>query len=87
MLISKSHKLVQPYVEPILRVLLPKSKDPSPAIAAKVLSAIGELSVVGGVELVSWLDDLLPIIIENLQDQSSMVKREAALKTLGQLIT
>lgn len=33
-----------------------------------------------------WMDDLLPIIIEMLQDSSSVQKREVALWTLGQLI-
>ena len=33
-----------------------------------------------------WMDDLLPIILEMLQDSSSLQKREVALWTLGQLV-
>ena len=84
-LISASQRLIKPYVEPILKVLIPKAKDPSPGVASKVLVAIGELSQVGCEDLVPYLDDILPIIIETLQDQSSSTKREAALRTLGQV--
>jgi FKBP12-rapamycin complex-associated protein len=76
---------MQPYVEPTLKVLIPKAKDPSPGVSSKVLVAIGELSQVGGESMLPYLDDILPIIIETLQDQSSAMKREAALKTLGQV--
>jgi serine/threonine-protein kinase mTOR len=72
-------------VESILLVLLPKSRDPSPAVASSVLSALGELARVGGEDLTQYLDKLMPLIIDALQDQSSTTKRDAALKTLGQL--
>jgi len=50
-----------------------------------VLGALGELARVGGEDLIPYLDDLMPLIIDTLQDQSSTTKRDAALKTLGQL--
>ncbi|KAJ3103710.1 phosphatidylinositol kinase- protein kinase tor1 [Phlyctochytrium bullatum] len=84
-LIAGAQRLVKPYVEPILKVLLPKIKDPSPSVAAKVLTALGELSQVGCEDLLPYVDDIIPMIIETLQDQSSSTKREAALRTLGQL--
>ncbi|KAJ3194365.1 phosphatidylinositol kinase- protein kinase tor1 [Irineochytrium annulatum] len=84
-LISSAQRLVKPYVEPILKVLLPKIKDASPAVAAKILSALGELSQVGCEDLLPNLDDVFPMIIEALQDQSSSTKRTAALRTMGQL--
>ena len=84
-LISAAHRLMQPYVEPTLKVLLPKAKDTNPGVSSKVLVAIGELSLVGGEGMLPYLDDILPIIIDTLQDQSSETKREAALKTLGQV--
>ncbi|KAG9294210.1 hypothetical protein G9A89_021569 [Geosiphon pyriformis] len=85
LLVSASRKLVEPYVQPILSALIPKSRDSSPAVASSVLGAIGELARVGGEVLIPYLDDLMPLIIEALQDQSSTIKRDAALKTLGQL--
>ncbi|KAJ3311625.1 phosphatidylinositol kinase- protein kinase tor1 [Boothiomyces sp. JEL0838] len=85
LLISSTPKLVEPYVESVLKVLLPKAKDPSAGVASKVLAAIGELAHVGCQDLTNYLDDLMQVIIDTLQDQSSASKREAALKTLSHL--
>ncbi|KAI8836345.1 armadillo-type protein [Chytridium lagenaria] len=84
-LIAGAQRLVKPYVEPVLKVILPKIKDPSPGVAARVLTALGELSQVGCEDLLPYIDDVFPMIIETLSDQSSSTKREAALRTLGQL--
>lgn len=85
LLISSTPKLIQPYVESVLKVLLPKAKDPSPSVAARVLTAVGELAHVGCQDLTPYLSDLMDVIMETLQDQSSASKREAALKTLSHL--
>jgi FKBP12-rapamycin complex-associated protein len=85
LLVQNSQKLIKPYVEPMISVLLPKARDPSSAVAATILKAIGELATVGGEEMIPYISKLMPIIIEALQDQSSSAKREAALRTLGQL--
>ncbi|ORY80056.1 PtdIns-3-kinase tor2 [Protomyces lactucae-debilis] len=85
LLIAAASKLIKPYVDPMLKVMLPRARDPSPGVASSVLAALGELSTVGGEDLLTYLDDLMPLIIETLQDQSSTVKRDAALRTLGQL--
>lgn len=84
-LISSSKEVTKPYIEPILDVLLPKSQDNSSAVASTALKAIGELSVIGGESMRSYLDELMPLIINTFQDQSNSFKRDAALKTLGQL--
>ena len=85
LLVQNSQRLIKPYVDPMISVLLPKARDPSPAVAATILKAIGDLATVGGQDMIPYIDRLMPIIIEALQDQSSPVKREAALRTLGQL--
>ncbi|RDW71766.1 hypothetical protein BP5796_07800 [Coleophoma crateriformis] len=85
LLVQNSQRLIKSYVDPMISVLLPKAQDPSPAVASTILVAIGELAAVGGEDMLPYIDELMPIIIEALQDQSSSVKREAALKTLGQL--
>lgn len=84
-LISSSKEVTKPYIEPILDVLLPKSQDSSSAVASTALKAIGELSVIGGEDMKTYLDELMPLIISTFQDQSNSFKRDAALKTLGQL--
>lgn len=47
-LIRSSQKLVEPYVDTILRALLPKLRDSSARVATCVLSALGELARVSG---------------------------------------
>ncbi|RAL63122.1 hypothetical protein DID88_004205 [Monilinia fructigena] len=85
LLVQNSQKLIKPYVDPMIAVLLPKACDPSPAVAATIMKAIGELACVGGEGMIPYIPQLMPIIIEALQDQSSSAKREASLRTLGQL--
>jgi phosphatidylinositol kinase/protein kinase (PI-3 family) len=84
-LIAHSRRLMKPYVGPILRVLIPKLRG-DPNVATAALSTLGRLSTIGGDDMVEHLDQLMPIIIGTLQDKSSMVKREVALRTLGELV-
>lgn len=87
-LASNASRLIRPYAEPILKVLIPKLKepDPHPGVTISVLAAIGEQAEVSGLEMRKWVDELLPIIIMTLQDLTSVQKREVSLWTLGQLI-
>ncbi|KAE8453627.1 hypothetical protein EG329_009138 [Mollisiaceae sp. DMI_Dod_QoI] len=85
LLVQNSQRLIKPYVDPMISVLLPKARDPNAAVSATILKAIGDLATVGGEDMLPYIDKLMPIIIEALQDQSSVAKREAALRTLGQL--
>ncbi|XP_014662370.1 PREDICTED: serine/threonine-protein kinase mTOR-like [Priapulus caudatus] len=75
-------------VDTVFCALIPKLKDPDPntAVVISVLAAVGELAQVSGIEMRKWMDELLPIIIEMLQDSSSSQRREVALWTLGQLV-
>ncbi|KAK9379012.1 armadillo-type protein [Kockiozyma suomiensis] len=84
-LVRSTKGLIKPYVNPMIKVLLPKASDSSTATAASVISALGELARVGGEDLIPYIPDLMPLILDVLQDQSSPVKRDAALRTLGQL--
>lgn len=56
-------------------------------LAAAALEALGELSVVMKEDTVPYLDELMPLIIGNIQDQSSAHKREVAIRTLGQVVS
>ncbi|KAK9433284.1 armadillo-type protein, partial [Lipomyces doorenjongii] len=84
-LVRSTKGLIKPYVNPMIKVLLPKARDNSTSTAASVITALGELSRVGGEELIPYIKDLMPLILDVLQDQSSPLKRDAALRTLGQL--
>lgn len=83
--VSNATKLIRSYVDPMVTALLPKSTDTNPGVAAVTLKAVGELANVGGREMRRYLPQIMPIILDSLQDLSSHTKREAALKTLGQL--
>ena len=85
LLVQNAQTLIKPYVEPMITVLLPKARDPTPSVAATILKALGELATVGGEDMLPYKDRLMPLILDALQDQSSNIKREAALNALGQL--
>jgi FKBP12-rapamycin complex-associated protein len=84
-LVGASSQLIKPYVQPMIKVLLPKARDPNPEVASTTLQAIGNLADVGGEDMKEFIPELMTILIENLQDLSSDSKRTAALHTLGQL--
>lgn len=85
LLISSTNNLVRPYIKPILATLIPSAKDSSPLVASSVIAAIGELSKVTGEDMSPYFSELMQLILDTLQDQSSAIKRDAALRTLGQL--
>ena len=87
-LVANSPTLIRPYVEPIVSVLIPKLKetDSNPMVVTSVLSAIGDLAQVGGTLMTKYVKDLLPILLEILNDASSSQKREVSLWTLAQLV-
>lgn len=84
LLVSATQRLIKPYALPILRVLIPKANDSNPAVAANVLMCLGELAAVGGEDVAPHIPELMQVIISRLQDPAH-VKRDAALRTLGQL--
>lgn len=85
LLVGASQRLTKPYVLPMLNVLLPKSRDPSPSVASSILITLGELARVGGEDVLPQLQPLMSLILDTLHDQASMPKRDAALRTLGQI--
>ncbi|RDW62509.1 hypothetical protein BP5796_10811 [Coleophoma crateriformis] len=85
LLVRNAQRLIKPYVDPIISVLMPKASDTNPTVASTTMRAIGDLAAIAGEEMTPYIDKLMPLILETLQDQSSVAKREAALRTLGQL--
>jgi FKBP12-rapamycin complex-associated protein len=79
--------LIKPYAGPLLSVLLrtASAKDTNPAVASYCLACLGELARVGGEEISPSVDKIMALIMEMLADQTSSLKRDAALKTLGQV--
>lgn len=68
----------------MLRVLLPKASDTNATVAANVIMCLGELASVGGEDVLPHVPDLMGVIITRLSDPA-VVKRDAALHTLGQI--
>nr|WIM49540.1 HIF1a pathway protein [Daphnia magna] len=87
-LVSSAPRLIKPYMEPILKILVPKLKenDPNPGVTIAVLTAIGDLAQVSESEMRLWSPELLPLLLDMLADSSLPAKREVALWTLAQLI-
>ncbi|OAL49589.1 ARM repeat-containing protein [Pyrenochaeta sp. DS3sAY3a] len=86
-LVGAADSLIKPLVDPIVTVLLPKSKDPNPEVASTTLKAIGDLATVGGEGMIKYIPELMPVILDFMQDMTSDAKRFSALKALGQLAT
>lgn len=83
-LIASSNNVSKDYIEPILESLLPKVNNTTPVVTAMALRTIGSISIVGGEKMNEYRKELMPLLINTLQDQSQPFKREAALKALGE---
>ena len=83
--VKNATPLIRTYVEPMVAALLPKATDPNSGVASTTLTALGDLSLVGGAEMAEHIPELMPIILDALQDLGSTDKRDAAMKTLGSL--
>ncbi|XP_065216693.1 serine/threonine-protein kinase mTOR isoform X2 [Planococcus citri] len=81
-------RLLRPYMQPILKILVPKLKElePNPGVLISVLTCVGDLAQVNGSEMKQWTGELMPILLEMLGDASSPEKRGVALWVLGQLV-
>ncbi|KAF1314231.1 Phosphatidylinositol kinase, partial [Globisporangium splendens] len=84
-LIRGAQHLIDPYIVRILQVLLPKLVQGNATLAIAVLKTIGELALVSQNQIAAYEHYLFPLIINTLQDHSSIEKRQIALQTLGQL--
>lgn len=84
-LIKSSSRLIKPYVDPMVTVLLPKVSDNDENVAATAVKAIGDLAEVGGEDMIKYIPQLMDLLIKNLQNLGAPAKRSASLRTLGQL--
>ncbi|CCM00588.1 uncharacterized protein FIBRA_02624 [Fibroporia radiculosa] len=84
LLVSATQRLIKPYALPMLRVLLPKANDNNATVAANILMCLGELTRVGGEDVMPHVPELMQVIMSRLADPS-LPKRDAALHTLGQV--
>lgn len=76
---------MRPYVGPLLAALEAKLHDNNPRVRSYVLSTIGELARASGRDLCSHIDLIMNYIIDTLNGQVSIRKRQTAIRCLGQL--
>jgi general stress protein YciG len=76
-------RLVQPVLPSIVAALPLMSV--APRLASVALEALGELAEAAKSPLKPWIPEVLPHIMETMQDQSSASKQRASLRTLGQI--
>lgn len=77
-------------LRPQFRYLLPFELKPSPGggesgVVASVLATTGELARVAGPSLRAHIGEVMPLIIEAIQDSAGGHKRLVAVSTLGQV--
>lgn len=77
------HRLVHPVLSSIVDGL--PLTGVSPRLASAGLEALGELAKAAGVSLKPWIKELVPHILETMQDQSSASKQLISLRSLGQI--
>jgi serine/threonine-protein kinase mTOR len=76
-------RLIHPVLASIVEAL--PLRGVAPRLATASLEALGELAKASGYALKPWVKDIIPHIMETMQDQSSATKQRISLRTLGQV--
>jgi len=80
-------RFVKPYTDTLVQKLYDIiTQENSSRLSAYGLAALGNLSDVAGETMMNYMDKIMPLVIDNFQEQSSSTKRYVALNTLNQLI-
>ncbi|XP_054777757.1 serine/threonine-protein kinase TOR isoform X2 [Prosopis cineraria] len=87
-LIRNCERLILPYIAPIHKALVARLIDvnANTGIISGVLVTVGDLARVGGFEMMQYIPELMPLIVEALLDGAAVSKREVAVITLGQVV-
>lgn len=90
-IISHAPRLTRQFVDTILKVLVPKLKEPNSnsAMVTTTLKAVGDLAEIngGGSALIEWLPKLMSVQLEILADANQLEKRSVALWSFGQIVS
>ncbi|KAI6231501.1 Serine/threonine-protein kinase TOR [Aphelenchoides besseyi] len=86
-LATHAPKFVSPFMSSLLMSLEPhlKSEGKSVEVTVNVLNAISELALIGGLDVVKVTGKMIPYLLSCLKDSTSLQRREAALRALGNL--
>ena len=77
-------RLIRP-VLPTLVNALPLDKAAPPRLASAALEALGELALAVGKDLQPWVKEVMPRVLDIMNDRSSASKQRTSLRTLGQI--
>lgn len=88
LLVHNAPRIVKPYLDSIVDVLMSKltESEQNTGVITSVLEALGGVSEVGGLKMLQYAEKLLPLIVEMLDDSTSIHKREVVVRTLGQVV-
>ena len=76
-------RLIHPVLSAMIETLPLNGK--TPRLASAAMEALGELAKTAGAALQPWVNEVVPNILDTLQDQSSASKQRASLRTLAQI--
>ncbi|MCJ1297117.1 phosphatidylinositol kinase- protein kinase tor1, partial [Xylographa carneopallida] len=86
-LLLSSGAVMRPYVGSILKILIVRLSDSSqPSVITCVLQTLEQLAAIGGPLLRPSLPTLLPLIVPLIEDKSSLVSKQVALRCLTALV-
>lgn len=79
--------VAQLYVKSILEVVMPhlRHKQVNAMVVSQALSIVGALASVDSTAVASFLPEVMPLLIQVLRDQSSILRRRNALRTLADI--
>lgn len=80
-------KFISLFMKPLLMVLMPHlySETKNIDVTISVLNSISELALIGGLDIVKITNKLTPMLLNSIKDSTSLPRREAALRALGNL--
>lgn len=76
-------RLVHPVLHSVVTAL--PLNGAAPRLASAALEALGELAKATGPDLKPWVREVVPHVLNTMQDQSSASKQRISLMTLGQI--
>ncbi|KRX06463.1 Armadillo-type fold [Pseudocohnilembus persalinus] len=85
--IKHGSHIVKPHAESIASILIQHLKDPTVSghLIPSLLKCFSQLTALGEPQVMVYLHEIIPIILQAVQDKSYTVKREAAVKSLVEI--
>lgn len=87
-LIKHGKELILPHADNIALIILQHLKNPSTPsiIIPPLLDTFGNLCVHAENRIINYLDEIIPILLQSMQDKANTKKRESSTRTLVEVI-